>query len=352
MSRPRRRVGGLFWRMAASYLAVSVVVTLITYFAGRYEGPFGFLRDTVWVHFFNHYFSNQANSMLLLVTVVSGIGVCTGAVISANLRGRLGRIARAADAWSGGNFSVTVRDGAGDELGQLARDLNHMAEQIQTLLDSRQELAVVEERNRLARELHDSVKQQVFAGALLVRAARKLVDRDPEHAASYLAEAEELAERTQGALIELIRALRPASLADKGLVQVLREHASEWSRQTGIEAEVLAQGERATPLAVEEALYRVAQEALANVARHSGARHAEARLAWEDGALRLEVRDDGTGFDPEGTAGSGFGLGSMRERVEALAGTLTIASVPGATTVTARVPLPVYSASTAEVAHV
>jgi two-component system, NarL family, sensor histidine kinase LiaS len=286
------------------------------------------------------------------LTALENVLLALELVISANLRERLKRIARAAEAWSHGDFSANVRDAASDELGQLARDLNHMAEQLQTLLESRQELAVVEERNRLARELHDSVKQQVFAGALLVHAARKQLASDPDRAATYLGEAKTLAERTQGALIELIRALRPASLADKGLVQVLGEHADAWSRQTGIAAEVLAQGERATPLDVEEALYRVAQEALANVARHSGARHARVRLAWEDSALRLAVHDDGAGFDPASVAGNGVGLSSMRERVEALAGTLALESAPGATTVTACVPLQAYSVSVAEVSHV
>jgi NarL family two-component system sensor histidine kinase LiaS len=351
MSQPRRRSPGLFWRMAVSYLAVSVVATLLTYFASRYEGPFGFLRDSAWVRFFSHIADNQTNSALLLVAVVSGIGVFTGAVISTNLRRRLKRMGDAAEAWSRGDFAASVHDGAGDELGQLARDLDHMAEQLQSLLESRQELAVVEERNRLARELHDSVKQQVFAGALLVRAARKQMQRDPDLAASHLAEAETLAERTQAALTELIRALRPASLADKGLVPVLCKHVDEWSRQSGIAAEVLAQGERTTPLEAEEALYRVAQEALANVAKHSGAQHAQVRLAWEHRAVRMTVYDDGAGFDAASLTEQGFGLRSMRERLTALDGTLTVESAPGTTTLTAWVPLPVRAPGVTEVAH-
>jgi signal transduction histidine kinase len=334
----RRRFGGLFWRMAASYLAVSVVVTIITYFAGRYEGPFSFLRDSEWVHFFNRFFDNQTNSVLLLVTVVSGIGVFTGAVISANLRGRLRRIARAADAWSNGDFTATARDGAGDELGQLARDLNRMAEQIQTLLATRQELAVVEERNRLARDLHDTVKQHVFANALLVRAARKQMERDPQAAAEHLVEAEELAGQTQQELIALIRALRPAAIADRGLVAVLREYVDDWSRRMGIAADVRVQGERATPLDIEDTLLRVAQEALANVARHSEAREAEVRLIWGEEQVCLTILDTGRGFELARADGRGLGLASMRERAEALGGTLAITSTASGTTVEARVP--------------
>src|SRR5260370_38333546 len=99
MPRVRWRFDGLFWRMAASYVAVSVVVTVITYFASRYEGPFTFLRDSEWVHFFNHLFDNQTNSPLLLLTVISGIGAFPGAVSPANPRGPLRRLPRAAEAW-------------------------------------------------------------------------------------------------------------------------------------------------------------------------------------------------------------------------------------------------------------
>ena len=93
-------------------------------------------------------------------------------------------------------------------MGNSRGDLTRMAEQIQTLLASRQALAAVEERNRLARDLHDTVKQRVFARALLVRAARKQLDRDPDSARARLEEAEQLAEQTQQELINLIGALR------------------------------------------------------------------------------------------------------------------------------------------------
>jgi two-component system, NarL family, sensor histidine kinase LiaS len=334
----RLRPGGLFWRMALSYLAVSVVAVVISVAAGRFEGPFGFLRHSDFVRFFNHLFDNQTNGTLLIITVIALIGVVTGAMISANLHVRVAHIARAAEAWSQGDFSVVVRDKAGDELGQLARDLNRMAEQIQTLLTSRQALAVVEERNRLARDLHDTVKQHVFANALLVRAARKQLARDPHAAEAHLAEAEDLADQTQQELIELIRALRPAALADKGLVAVLRSYVDDWSRQMSIAVDMRVLGERATPLEIEDALLRVAQEALANVVRHSGAQAVQVRLAWDGSQVSLAVQDDGSGFDLAQAEGQGVGLASMRERVEALGGTLCLSSSPSGTSLETTVP--------------
>jgi NarL family two-component system sensor histidine kinase LiaS len=280
----------------------------------------------------------QAAGFVFLL-LATAIGTLTGVLISFNLRRRLAGITRAADAWSRGELAARVRDASRDELGQLARELNGMAEQIRTLLATRQELAVVEERNRLARELHDSVKQHVFANALLVRAARKSLAHDPERARAHLAEAEELAGRTQQELIALIHALRPAAIADKGLVAVLPEYVDGWSRRMGVAVDLRVQGERPAPLECEEALFRVAQEALANVARHSDARKVEVRLVWDGEGVQLTIRDDGAGFDPVRVDGKGVGLASMRERVEALGGTLAIASAPGGTSIAACVPL-------------
>jgi signal transduction histidine kinase len=118
---------------------------------------------------------------------------------------------------------VAVHDPSGDELGQLARRLNGMAEQVQNLLAVRQELAVIEERHRLARDLHDSVKQQIFAMAMQVAAARTLMDNNSDAARVRLTEAERLVKQAQQELTALIRELRPAALGDKGLVVALRE---------------------------------------------------------------------------------------------------------------------------------
>ncbi len=294
-------------------------------------------------YFLTQFVDHLQLDALYFVLAASAIGTLTGVLISRNLTRRLGRITTAADAWSRGELQVTVRDEARDELGQLAQDLNHMAEQIHTLLATRQELAVVEERNRLARDLHDSVKQHVFANALLVNASRHLLDQAQiEQARTHLAEAEQLAQQAQEELAALIQALRPAALADKGLAEVVRDFARDWSARMGITVMVRVSGERATPLAVEEALFRVVQEALANVARHSHANAVTLDLTWEAEQMALLVSDDGTGF-AVAEAPPGVGLSSMRERVAALGGTLTITSSATGTTVRASVPYEVQS---------
>ena len=263
------------------------------------------------------------------------VGTLTGLLIMRNVTRRLRRITQAAEAWSKGDFAVEVRDPSRDEIGQLGQDLNGMAEQLHTLLATREELAAVEERNRLARDLHDSIKQNVFATALLVGAARTHLPPDTLPAQTYLAEAEALAEQTRQELTALIRELRPARLEDKGLAVVLREYAEDWSRRMGIAVAMQVQGERVIALDIEEALFRVAQEALANIAHHSGAAHVTIHLMWDGAQVRLTIADDGTGFDVAHANGRGVGLASMRERVAAHDGSLTLASAAGATTVEA-----------------
>jgi two-component system, NarL family, sensor histidine kinase LiaS len=277
---------------------------------------------------------------ILIVSIGAGlIGLIFGYVISRGMTHRIKRIAGAADAWSHGDFSETVRDPSGDELGQLARDLNRMAEQVQGLLDDRRQLAVVEERNRLSRELHDAVKQQVFATGMQIAAAEELAERDPAAAKARITEAGRLIGEAQQELNALIRELRPVALGDKGLVPALRELCAEWSRATGIAADVRAQGEQPAPLHIEQAFFRVAQEALANVAKHSGASSVDLRVAWKHDTLDMTIQDNGHGFDLGERSGSGMGLGSMSERVEALGGVLLVSSGATGTCVEARVPL-------------
>jgi signal transduction histidine kinase len=339
MRERRWRLSRLFWRLTASYFVATLITAFVVDYVGRFEGPFGALRDNDVVVFFARIGSNNGNSALLFILLASVVGVLTGLLISGNLTRRFRQIMSAVQSWSRGEFAAKARIAGSDELGVLAHDLNHMADQIQDLLTTRQALAVVEERNRLARDLHDTVKQQVFANALLVRAARKQLTHDPATALKHLEAAEALSEQTQQELITLIRALRPPALADKGLADMVRDFGDEWSRQMGIAVELRLQGERETPLAIEETLFRVIQEALANVARHSGAHAVNIHLEWEPDRIHLRVQDDGTGFDAARPPGNGVGLANMRERVETAQGRFCVESSPAGTVVEASIPL-------------
>lgn len=276
---------------------------------------------------------------VLLVIPAALLGLLFGFVTAWGITRRIARLARAARAWSRGDFSVTAKDRSKDELGQLSRELNQMAADVENLLQTRGELATLEARNRFARDLHDSVKQQVFAVSLQIAAARALIGKDMDSAESHLGQADELVRQAQKELNILIAEMRPAALEGKGLAGALREYVARWSEGAEIPADFGVRGEREAPLETEQALFRVAQEALANVARHSGARHAEVDLTYTDRDVTLRVADDGRGFDTSRVSGGGFGLQSMRERLVRLGGRITVDSAPGkGTRVTAVCP--------------
>jgi signal transduction histidine kinase len=212
---------------------------------------------------------------------------------------------------------------------ELARDQNQqLLEELRTAQRQVQDLAVAEERNRLARELHDSVKQQVFATIMQLGAARVLLERDPPAARLHLIEAEQLAQQSGAELSLLIHELRPIALGDKGLAEAIQSYAADWSRQSKIAADVRTRGAGALAPAAEHALVRVTQEALANVARHSHATAVTLELELADDAATLKIADNGRGFDTS-AASRGVGLDSMRERLEALGGRLWVESAPG-----------------------
>jgi len=289
---------------------------------------------------------------LLLFTVVAGlIGTAYGYLAARGPVRRLNRLSEATGAWSQGDFSNVVDDPAQDELGYLAQRLNQMARQLEQLLDTRRELAVVEERNRLARDLHDSAKQQAFAAAAQVSAAHALLIPDPEAAETHIEEAERLIDDLRQELTSLIQELRPAALENKGLAPAVRDYVEDWSRQNGIIAEVIVQGKRSLPLDSEQTLYRIMQEALANVARHSEAENVEIFLLYGKKEITLTVTDDGHGYGTE-DKGRGFGLSSMQDRAQGAGGKLTVETVlEKGTTISCTLPAGEWVENTLEKAH-
>ncbi len=278
--------------------------------------------------------------LTLSIFLITGVaGTIFGFIASRGFSRRLHRLTKAAAAWSEGDFTTFVQDNSADEIGQLAQRLNLMAEQLQNMVQTRTELATLEERNRLARDLHDSVKQQVFATAMQLGAAQAMIDSDPAAAKVHLGEAKQLAQQAQRELTGLIQELRPAALEGKGLVEAVRDFAQDWSRRTSIPVEVTVSGEKQLPLLVEQPLFRVVQAALANVARHSGAQNVTIHLAWQTADFTMSIADDGKGFDVTET-GYGMGLHSMQERLAQLNGRLAIHSSPGqGTSLTATLPI-------------
>ncbi len=267
-------------------------------------------------------------SVVILLLAAGLVGTIFGALTARGMVKRFERVSQVTDAWSQGDFSEFIEDPVGDEISQLTMRLNHMAEQLQQFLRRSQEMAVSEERNRLARDLHDSAKQEALAASFHLGTALTLFERDPKSAKSHLVEADNLVDSVRVELTDLIHELRPPSINGDRFDETLNEYIIEWAHQTGIKATLSVDGFIDLPLETKQAIYRILQEGLANVARHSSAEVVEVTMRFGDNSVDFCLRDDGVGFDIQ-EPHDGMGLDSMRERIESLQGDFSIQSKPG-----------------------
>lgn len=273
----------------------------------------------------------------LLIALSSGVVAGISGYLSARrVAGRFEKMASAADSWARGDFTAMAPE-ATDEMGMLAARLNRMASELRDLMALRQDVATLEERNRLARDLHDTVKQNIFAAAMQIGAAKALLPNQPSLALERLDAANDLAQQAQRDLTNVLQELRPVSAQGAPLAILLKGHVADWSRRNGIQA--FFESDELPPLAPDatNAMVRVAQEALANAAKHSEATRVEISLRRDDtGGVRLLIRDNGRGFEARlrrqlEESATGFGLHTMRERVQALpGGRFQLLSTPGA----------------------
>jgi signal transduction histidine kinase len=208
------------------------------------------------------------------------------------------------------------------------------------LFEQAQHVAATNERQRLARELHDSVSQALYGIALGARTARTLMDSDPDKAIEPLDYVVSLASAGQAEMRALLFELRPESLALEGLIVALEKQVAATAARYGIDltAELLPEPE--LTLAQKEVFYRIAQEALHNIVKHAHATSAKLRLSVDDNHLHLEIVDDGVGFETGGEFPGHIGLVSMRERASSIGGIFSVDSAPGkGATVRLRVPI-------------
>jgi PAS domain S-box-containing protein len=205
-----------------------------------------------------------------------------------------------------------------------------------------QELAVVRERERLARELHDSVTQSLYSLTLLAEAGQRLIGGgDRKRVGEYLGRLGEIAQQALKEMRLLVYQLRPLALKREGLVGALQERLDAVEKRAGADARLLVEGTVALPASVEDELYRIAQEALNNALKHAAPTLVKVTIRAADKRMSLVVEDNGRGFDPQSAAGKGgMGLVSIRERTEKLGGSFALVSRPGVGT-TVRVDLEV-----------
>ncbi|MGH8171552.1 MAG: histidine kinase [Rhodanobacteraceae bacterium] len=242
-------------------------------------------------------------------------GLASSIFLSGWVTRRLNHVARAATAWSRGDFSDRINDRSRDELGGLSALLDRMALDLRGLMRSRAQLATLAERQRLARDLHDTVKQKAFALNLQLATVRRVLADTP--GVERLDQAQRLTQQIQQELAQILDELR-ASDTDLPFAERIRARAIEWSHTSSILPSFDLDDLPPQTHLHEESLLRIVDESLANVLRHAGATKVEITLRREADRVRLAIVDNGRGI--AGDRASGMGLRNMRERAQALPG--------------------------------
>jgi signal transduction histidine kinase len=280
------------------------------------------------------------------------LGVAALTVLPFAAAGRLGRLGQGDLLAMAANLALALLvglfiqaiAGQSERRREVIAELERARAENAELLAKVQEAAVLGERQRLAREIHDTLAQGLTGIVTQLEAAEAALDGRPGSVRGHLDTARRLARESLGEARRSVHALRPGPLEAGRLVDALGEVARRWADDRGVPAVVTTVGEaRPLPSETEVTLLRVAQEALANAGRHASPSAVALTLAFGDDQVSLDVTDDGVGFDPGAPgangSGGGFGLTAMRERVAALHGSLDVESGPGqGTTIVATVP--------------
>lgn len=242
-------------------------------------------------------------------------GLASSLFLAAWVTRRLSRIERAATAWSRGDFSDRIDDHSGDEIGGLSTMLDGMALDLKGLLRSRAQLAMLAERQRLARDLHDTVKQKAFALNLQLATARRTLGDSA--GGERLELAQRLTQQIQQELSQILDEMR-ASDAELPFAERVRMRANDWAHTSGAGLGFDIDDIPSMATGTEDSLLRIIDEALSNVLRHSGAQHVDLSLRRTAERVSLIIDDNGSGAPDEST--NGMGLRNMRDRAEALPG--------------------------------
>lgn len=286
---------------------------------------------------------SSARELAVVMLVTWGLGMIIGFIFSRRWTKWFKSVSAVMKRWTEGDFTrrvdskeiMSVR-----EWEILAERLNDMSDRLEEVMETNQKLAVSEERNKISRELHDSVKQQLFSINMNLGAAQMLQEKNPESAAEKVKLAGEI---TRDALLELdllIGTIRPNSESDGQLMRNLRRYLKTWEDSCDIRLKTQVEdAAKVRDESIGSAILRICQEALSNVSRHSEAKNAEVTLEADELEIRLTISDDGKGFDAANCE-KNIGLNSMRERAEGLNGSFEISSRPGKSIIHVRIPQP------------
>jgi two-component system, NarL family, sensor histidine kinase LiaS len=254
-----------------------------------------------------------------------------------------------------GNYQAKIVDNSNDEIARIGKDLNELTDKMHTQVKSLQRLAdekaelaegahraaAIEERQRLARDLHDAVSQQLFALTMMSKAGMKLFDKDSEAAKDKFTEVSQIAQQAQTEMRALLLHLRPVHLSGDSLSSGVRKLVDELKQRTQLIFHIQIEETMELSKSVEEHLFRIIQEALSNTLRHAEASEVTVELLTRGMDVAVTIQDNGKGFDTTAMQQrkTSFGLKSMQERCEELGGTFMLrASVGVGTQIGLRIP--------------
>ncbi|SDE16142.1 two-component system, NarL family, sensor histidine kinase LiaS [Paenibacillus sp. UNCCL117] len=340
-----KRLTNMIWRNMAESMGLSLVLfAVIVYFlqANGYLRPFESWKEGVSV-----------SLTLIAITVI--IGASYGLWSAYRITRRLEQLREVMLSLEKGNLNRSVPPLGEDEIGRLGEQLNQITKKWEEQVSSLQRLssnnaqlaqrakysAIVEERQRLARELHDAVSQQLFAISMTATAVGRTLDKDFDKAQRQIFLIEEMASVAQSEMRALLLHLRPVHLEGKrlsdGLVELMQELSAKVPMKIDWE---FAEGVR-LPRGIEDHLFRIAQEAMSNALRHSKATKLEVKLTKPSvDVVKLMIRDDGVGFDLDTRKQASYGIVTMNERVNEIGGSMNLITAPGkGTRIEIRIPI-------------
>lgn len=272
--------------------------------------------------------------------IMAGVGFYFSIRGSYVIKGRLGDILLFIATLRRGKFTERIKMNERDEIGLISEELNQLSEYLQEQVYSLQRLAeektelsktaksaaVMEERQRLARDLHDVVSQQLFALSMMSSASLRWFDLEPEKARKQLEQISDIAGKAQGEMRALLLHLRPVQLSGESLCEGIIKLIRELKQKTNLAFEASIDEIEHLSQAAEEHIFRIVQEALSNILRHADATKVKLLLTEENQYIHLYIGDDGKGFDIHEERMASYGLKTMRERCEQIGGTYNIRS--------------------------
>ncbi|WEK55157.1 MAG: sensor histidine kinase [Candidatus Cohnella colombiensis] len=339
-----RKMTNMLWRHMGETILYSLCLGVLIVYLLKVQGfaaPFSDWKSTVIF-------------ALYAIGVLSIAGATFGFIRGYPIRHRLELLRDTITLIDKGNPSPVLPNLGNDEIGQLGDQLSKLGRKWGEQVNSLQRLsthnaelatqakmsAVVEERQRLARELHDAVSQQLFAISMTATAVGRTLDHDFERARRQIELIEEMAAAAQSEMRALLLHLRPVHLEGKRLAEAIPELIEEMQGRVQMQIGLDMDEDLYLNKGMENQLFRIVQEALSNALRHAKASRMDIILQRKEDTLRLSIRDNGVGFDPLQKKHSSYGMTNMEERVTELGGSFNITSAPGkGTRIEIRVPI-------------